>query len=57
MIKCPHPWMHQMVATDNHQTPCCMRIIEDDKRWESENYTLGINSPLYKEARAQMRKG
>lgn len=57
MIKCPHPWMAQMVATDNHHTPCCMRLINDDKRWQiDEHYSLGIDSPLYKEARSLLRE-
>lgn len=57
MIKCPMPWMHQIITTDNKTLPCCMSHFNHDEKWKYEDYELGLYNPLRVEMREQMRNG
>lgn len=57
MIKCPHPWMHQVVTTDDKTMPCCMAHFNHDRTWKNEDYKLGLYNPARIEMREQMRNG
>ena len=57
MIKCVHPWIHQVVTTDDKTMPCCMAHFNHDRIWKHEDYKLGLYNPARVKMREQMRKG
>lgn len=52
---CPYLWKSQCILPDNKVTPCCHS--SGNQEWNQIDYTQGITSAVYKQAREQLQKG
>ncbi len=56
-LPCPYPWMHHTINTAGTMLPCCHASLLDDKSWELNDFTNGLDTQTFDKIRSQLSNG